>query len=74
MSEVADVLRLTDGRLLFRSPRTDPRWTPQSAGPDLEGVVMTVPDAAVNDVIHEAEPLTVDDAYARSHRAALTRR
>jgi glutamate--cysteine ligase len=42
----------------------------QSAGPDLEGVVMTVPPFAV-DALSQARPLTVDDAYARSHRAAL---
>jgi len=32
---------------------------------------MTVPPVAV-DAISQAEPLTVDDAYARSHQAALT--
>jgi len=32
---------------------------------------MTVPRVAV-DVADQAEPLTLDDAYARSHRAALT--
>jgi len=31
---------------------------------------MTVPPVAV-DALNQAQPLTVDDAYARSHRAAL---
>ena len=31
---------------------------------------MTVPRVAV-DALNQAQPLTVDDAYARSHRAAL---
>src|SRR5579864_3125486 len=44
----------------------------QSAGPDLEGVVMTVPYAVSDDSADEAEPLTVDAAYARSQQAALT--
>src|SRR6202046_4802976 len=47
--------------------RGGPSW---SAGPDLEGVVMTVPPVAV-DVVDQAEPLSVDEAYARSHQAAL---
>src|SRR5258707_12517404 len=33
---------------------------------------MTVPHAAADDALDEAEPLTVEAAYARSHRAALT--
>lgn len=33
---------------------------------------MTVPRASAIASIEQAEPLTVDDAYARSHRAALT--
>jgi len=44
----------------------------KSAGPDLEGVFMTVPHASVDCAIDQAEPLTVDTAYARSHQAALT--
>jgi glutamate--cysteine ligase len=32
---------------------------------------MTVPHAAADDALDEAEPLTVDSAYARSHQAAL---
>jgi glutamate--cysteine ligase len=32
---------------------------------------MTVPHVAVDDAVDHSEPLTVDDAYARSHRAAL---
>jgi glutamate--cysteine ligase len=43
----------------------------QSAGPDLEGVVMTVPHAVSDDAVDQAEPLTVDTAYARSRRSAL---
>ena len=43
----------------------------KSAGPDLEGVFMTVPHASVERAIDQAEPLTVDTAYARSHQAAL---
>jgi glutamate--cysteine ligase len=42
-----------------------------SAGPDLEGVFMTVPHASVERAIDQAEPLTVDTAYAWSHQAAL---
>jgi glutamate--cysteine ligase len=44
----------------------------KSAGPDLEGVFMTVPHASVDCAIDQAEPLTVDTAYARSYQAALT--
>jgi len=44
----------------------------KSTGPDLEGVFMTVPHASVNCAIDQAEPLTVDTAYARSLQAALT--
>jgi glutamate--cysteine ligase len=33
---------------------------------------MTVPHAVSDDASDETEPLTVDDAYARSHQAALT--
>jgi glutamate--cysteine ligase len=33
---------------------------------------MTVPHVAVDAAVDHSEPLTVDDAYARSHRAALT--
>jgi glutamate--cysteine ligase len=33
---------------------------------------MTVPRAVSDDSVDEAEPLTLDAAYARSHRAALT--
>ncbi len=44
----------------------------KSAGPDLEGVFMTVPHASVDCAIDQAEPLTVDTAYARSYQVALT--
>jgi hypothetical protein len=33
---------------------------------------MTVPHAVADDSADQAEPLTVDAAYARSHQAALT--
>ncbi len=33
---------------------------------------MTVPNAVADDALDQAEPLTVDAAYARSHQAALT--
>lgn len=33
---------------------------------------MTVPPAAVDDALDQGEPLTVDEAYARSQQAALT--
>ena len=43
----------------------------KSARPDLEGVFMTVPHASVERAIDQAEPLTIDTAYARSRQAAL---
>jgi glutamate--cysteine ligase len=33
---------------------------------------MTVPNAVADDALDQAEPLTVDAAYVRSHQAALT--
>ncbi len=43
----------------------------ESAGPDQEGSYMAVINASVRDVTDFDEPITVDDAYARSCRAAL---
>ncbi len=61
-----------NGRLLLRSPRTDPRWTLMVRRPGPGGACMAVINAFARDVVDLAEPLTLDAAYVRSCRAALT--
>jgi glutamate--cysteine ligase len=56
----------------IRSPPHRPAaGNTQPAGPDLEGVFMTVPPVAVDDAPDQDQPLSVDEAYAHSQRAAL---